>query len=68
VSDASDRMVLLPVAAQAMARLVERTGMSKANVVNRALQIYDYIEAETRQGTQLLLRRPNGEVETLKIL
>lgn len=51
-----------------MARLVERTGMSKVNVVNRALQIYDYIEAETQQGTQLLLRRPDGEVQTLKIL
>ena len=59
---------LIPDAAQALARLVERTGMKKVDVVNRALQVYDFIEAEARSGTVIVLRSADGREETVRFL
>lgn len=58
---------LIPEATQALARLAERTGMKKVDVVNRALQIYDYIEEVKQKGGQLVVQSPDGRMETLKI-
>lgn len=70
MADATNRLnaALVPDAAQALARLIERTGFTKVSVVNRALQVYDYIEAELRSGGELVVRSPDGRMETLRIL
>lgn len=57
---------LIPDAAQALARLSERTGYKQVDIVNRALQIYDFIEGETRMGNDFLLRsqgKPDQKVK-----
>lgn len=59
---------LIPDAAQALARLIERTGLKQVDVVNRALQVYDLIAGEIHQGKEVLLRAPDGQVEVVKIL
>ncbi len=69
-SAASERysVTFVPPAVQAIAQLTESTGLSKADVINRAVQIYAYLDAQTRDGADLLLRGPNGEPEKLHIV
>lgn len=56
---------LTPVAAAALARLVERTGYKRVKVVNRALPVYDLVDAELRAGNELVFRSPDG---TLRVV
>jgi nucleoid-associated protein YejK len=58
---------LIPAAAEALTRSVTRTRLSKTDTVNRALQVYDYIEEQLRQGGELLIRK-NGEIEKITII
>lgn len=58
---------LIPGAADALNRSVARTRLSKTDTVNRALQVYDYIEEQMRQGGELLIRK-NGEIEKITII
>lgn len=61
-------VTLVPPAVQAIAELTESTGLSKADVINRAVQIYAYLDAQTRTGADLLLREPDGTPERLHIV
>lgn len=56
---------LLPGPANALAVLMERTGMKKVDVVNRALQIYDFLDEQLGQGKQLVVQQPNGKSHTV---
>lgn len=56
---------LLPGPANALAMLIERTGMKKVDVVNRALQIYDFLDEQLGQGKQLIVQQPNGKSHTV---
>ena len=59
---------LLIDAAAAIARVQERTGLKKADVINRAIVVYEFLDAEMREGQQLLLRHADGTVVRLKIV
>ncbi|GAA3866323.1 hypothetical protein [Streptomyces lannensis] len=61
-------VTLVPPAVDAIAELTESTGLSKADVINRAVQIYAYLDAQTRGGADLLLRQPDGTPEKLHII
>ncbi|MEU1450073.1 hypothetical protein [Streptomyces mirabilis] len=61
-------VTLVPPAVQAIAELTESTGLSKADVINRAVQIYAFLDAQTRDGADLLLRGPDGTPEKLHIV
>jgi len=61
-------VTLVPPAVEAIAELTESTGLSKADVINRAVQIYAYLDAQTRGGADLLLRQPDGSPEKLHIV
>ncbi len=67
---ASERysVTFVPPAVQAIAELTECTGLSKADVINRAVQIYAYLDAQRRDGADLLLRGPDGGLEKLHIV
>jgi len=69
-SPATERysVTLVPPAVQAIAELTESTGLSKADVINRAVQIYAYLDAQTRGGADLLLRQSDGTLEKLHIV
>jgi hypothetical protein len=58
---------LIPEAAEALEKLLERTGLKKVDLVNRALTIYQFIDAERRAGNELVLRRPDGQEQLIKI-
>ncbi len=61
-------VTLVPPAVKAIADLMEGTGLSKADVINRAVQIYAFLEAQTQDGTALSLKRPDGTSERLHIV
>ncbi|MEW2310566.1 hypothetical protein AB0918_18285 [Streptomyces sp. NPDC006864] len=67
---ASERysVTLVPPAVQAVAELTESTGLSKADVINRAVQIYAFLETQKRDGADILLRGPDGPPEKLHIV
>ncbi|MFD0367738.1 hypothetical protein [Streptomyces sp. NPDC127114] len=61
-------MTFVPPAVEAIADLTEITGLSKADVINRAVQIYAYLESQKQQGAHLLLRGVDGNTERLHIV
>ncbi len=60
-------VALIAEAVDAMGKLQERTGLKKVDLVNRALLIYEFIDAELRAGNQVLLRDPEGRDQLVKI-
>lgn len=60
-------VALIEQAAQAIAKLQARTGLKKVDIVNRALSIYEYIDAEIKAGNELVIRDPQGSEQRLKI-
>lgn len=58
---------LIPKSMRALEALAERNGLSKTDVINRALQIYDYIDAEQGRGRQILSHdSEKGETHVLR--
>ncbi len=62
--------VMVTLVAQAAADLQdthERTGMSKTDIVNRAISLYAFFEAEAKAGNELFVRR-DGQAFLIKLL
>jgi uncharacterized protein (DUF342 family) len=60
---------LIPKAAEGLQNLQERTNLSKTDLVNRAITLYDFIESQLRSGRELLVRdSQTGEAQTVWIL
>ncbi|MFD9895412.1 hypothetical protein ACFWY9_39230 [Amycolatopsis sp. NPDC059027] len=60
-------VALIAEAAGALGKLQERTGLKKVDLVNRALLIYEFVDAELRAGNQVLVRDPDGRDQLVKI-
>jgi hypothetical protein len=59
---------LTPRTSAALERVVDRTGDSKTDALNRAVQIYDYLEEVWSGGGQVCIRRsPGDELELLRV-
>jgi hypothetical protein len=58
---------LVPPASDSLARLVHLTRLSKTDVVNRALQVYCFIEEQKLQGGELLVRK-HDELQQVHII
>ena len=62
-------VALIPKAGEDLQRLQERTALSKTDITNRAITLYEFIDAQVRAGSQLLIRNERtGEVQTLIIM
>jgi len=62
-------VALIPKAAADLARLHDRTSLSKTDLVNRAITLYDFVDAQQRSGRDLLVRdKETGETQTILIL
>ncbi|WP_370130547.1 hypothetical protein [Streptacidiphilus sp. EB103A] len=61
-------VTLVPPAALAIAELMTATGLSKADVINRAVQVYGFLEAQRAEGREILLRDSDGAVERVHIV
>ncbi len=68
---ASERITvaLIPKAAADLKKLLDRTGLSKTDITNRAITAYEFIEAQTRAGKEVLIIDPEtGEQKSVLFL
>lgn len=61
-------VTLIQSAADALQALRDRTGLKKVDIVNRAVQIFEFVDAEMRAGNDVLIQSPDGDVQRVKIL
>lgn len=59
---------LVPRAHAAMLLASEINGLSKTDTVNRALQLYAYVEHTLSDGGELLVRDPDGQLSVIKMI
>lgn len=64
---AGERITVALVAkvATELRRIQERTGLSKTDAVNRAISVYDFVDAQVTAGQELILRNPETGQEQL---
>ena len=63
---APDRITvaLIPGASADLQRLQERTGLSKTDLVNRAIHLYEFIDSQLKAGKSLSVKDPEtGETQ-----
>ncbi len=60
-------VALIAEAVDALAKLQDRTGLKKVDLVNRALLVYEFVDAELKAGKQVLLRDAEGRDQLVKI-
>jgi hypothetical protein len=59
---------LIPQAAQDLRLLQEQTGLSRTDVMNRAISLYRFIEAQLRERRDLIIRdQSTGEAQLVRL-
>lgn len=61
-------VTLTPRSQTVLENLLTETGMSKTDLVNRALQMYAFIEGVQINGARVVVEWPNGEADVVKFL
>ncbi|WP_460111579.1 hypothetical protein [Streptomyces sp. YKOK-J1] len=61
-------MTLIATAVQAVGTLMRITGLSKTDVINRAVQIYAFLAQQMADGKEILLRDEEGNTERVHIV
>jgi hypothetical protein len=67
----SDRITvaLIPQSAQNLQDLQDRTSLSKTDLVNRAITLYEFIDEQLREGNDLIVRnKKTGETQLVRFL
>jgi hypothetical protein len=67
---AVDRMTisLIPRTVKELEQLQEKTGLSKTDIVNRAISLYAFVTEQLDSGQDLLVRdRQSGEVQRIQL-
>ena len=59
---------LIPRAWEAANETAALLGLSRTDVINRALQAYAFFEKTAAEGSQILVRSADGHVEQVKFL
>ncbi len=57
-----------PPAASALTRSMARERRSQQEIVNRAVEVYDFIAEHRALGIELLMRLPDSTTETIHII
>ena len=60
-------VALVPKAANDLQVIHERTGLSKTDIVNRALSLYEFVDSELSAGAELIVRQ-DGKEHIIKLL
>jgi uncharacterized protein (DUF342 family) len=62
-------VALVPKVVAELQRLQERTSLSKTDLTNRAITLYEFIEGQTSAGREVLIRDPQtGETQLVRFL
>jgi hypothetical protein len=59
-------VALIPKAGEDLQRLQDRTSLSKTDIANRAITLYEFIDSQLRTGHDVLIR--DNEAETTEIV
>jgi hypothetical protein len=54
-------VALIPKASADFQRTLSRSHLSKTDIINRALSLYEFVDAERSAGSEFIVRRPSGE-------
>jgi hypothetical protein len=61
-------VALVARAIAALRRIVERTKLSQTDVINRAIQLYEFIDYELSTGAELIIIHRDGQRHSVKLL
>ena len=62
-------VALIPQAGAGLQGLQDRTGLSKTDIANRAITLYEFIDAQMRAGRDVLIRDNATEaIEIVRLL
>jgi hypothetical protein len=62
-------VALIRKAAEDLQRLHARTGLSKTDIVNRAISVYEFVESEAEAGNNVYVRdKETGNYQLVKFL
>jgi hypothetical protein len=62
-------VALIPKAVGDLQSLQDRTGLSKTDLTNRAISLYEFIDKLIREGKEILIRDPEeGETQRVHLL
>lgn len=62
-------VALIPKAADDLQQLQDRTSLSKTDITNRAITLYEFIDEQLRTGREVLIRDPGtGETQIVRFL
>jgi hypothetical protein len=62
-------VALIPKASDDLQQLQERTSLSKTDIANRAITLYEFVDAQLRAGRDVLIRdNATGETQTVRLL
>jgi hypothetical protein len=62
-------VALIPKVGAELQRLQDRTSLSKTDIANRAITLYEFIDAQLREGRDVLIRdNDTGETQTVRLL
>jgi hypothetical protein len=62
-------VALIPKAAEDLQRLQDRTSLSKTDIANRAITLYEFIDEQLRAGREVLIRdTKTGETQIVRFL
>ncbi len=62
-------VALIPKASDDLQSLQDRTGLSKTDLANRAISLYEFIESQFQAGKELVVRDPKtGQEQIVRLL
>jgi hypothetical protein len=62
-------VALTPRASESLQQLQDRTGQGKTDIVNRAITLYEFVEAQLSAGHELIVRNHvTGETQLIRFL
>jgi hypothetical protein len=62
-------VALIPQAGEDLQRLQDRTSLSKTDIANRAITLYEFIDTQLRTGRDVLIRDNDaGTMEIVRLL
>jgi hypothetical protein len=59
---------LIPQAVTALELAAQVTEDSRTDVVNRAIQVYDYLANRVADGAEIFIKSPDGSIEKINFL
>jgi hypothetical protein len=62
-------VALIPQSADHLQALQGRTGLSKTDIVNRAISLYEFVDSQMRADQDLIIRdKKTGETQLIRFL